>query len=115
MPGNDKEHLLQIVNSSPAWLPPPSDAVVKERQKKTEEAVDAAEAAAPVSGRGAERLIPMLEGCPLYVEDSAAGYILLHDRLYRLDPDDRELKEDLIYYYYSVIGKTLSRMPQAPP
>ncbi len=60
-------------------------------------------------GRGIDRLLPMLQGDPLYLCDDGTGYILRRGRLFLLDNKNRELVEDLRLDGLEQTGKAPSR------
>jgi hypothetical protein len=105
-----KEKFLSIVSSSAIpFDPPPSAEVIKKRLEAQATAADDY-SPAEKAGRGADRLIPLLSDMPLFLEKSLGGFGLFNGRLYRLDPKEQELCQDLGFFYYNATGgKSLSK------
>lgn len=114
-PGNNQTRFLELTGTAAPWeLQPPSKEVVEARTtRKRSRSRDRDPSASPdeaPGGRGAERLIPLLDDFPLYQDDSGIGYLLHNDRLYPLDTKSRELVEELSYLYWErTNGKTLTK------
>lgn len=109
-PGNDKALFLELAGAAVPWEPSaPSAEVVQARRKKSRDRDPSASPEESPGGRGAERLIPLLDDFPLYLDDSGTGYLLHNDRLYLLDTKNRELVEELSFLYWTITGKALAK------
>jgi len=108
--GNDKDRFFALAADAVPWEPgPPSAEVVSQRRKKSRDVASVDSPDESIPGRGAERLIPLLEGFPLYLDESGTSHILHNDRLYPLDVKSRELIEELTYLYWGTAGKPLAK------
>jgi len=100
-----KRRFLTLVKTAEKVEPPPSDDVVKERLDKSADS-----AAPPEPGRGAERLIPLIDCFPLYLDDNTAtGFFWINGKLQEVNPKNRELVEDLSFLYHTATGKVLAK------
>jgi len=109
-PGNNKGRFLELAASAVPWEPSaPSAEVVQARRKRSRDRDPSASPDESPGGRGAERLIPLLDDFPLYLDDSGAGFIFHNGRLYQLDVKSRELAEELSFLYWTITGKALAK------
>jgi energy-coupling factor transporter ATP-binding protein EcfA2 len=109
-PGNDKARFLELAASAVPWEPSaPSAEVVQARRKRSRDRDPSASPDESPGGRGAERLIPLLDDFPLYLDDSGAGFIFHNGRLYQLDVKSRELAEELFFLYWTITDKALAK------
>lgn len=113
-PGNDKGRFLELAGAAVHWeLQPPSQEVVQARtarKRSRSRDLDPSDSSEESpGGRGADRFIPMLAECLLYLDDSGTGYISINNRLYQLDPKNRELVEDMSFFYRENTEKTLTK------
>lgn len=97
--------LTLVTNTAEKIEPPPSDETVNARIESSAEAAVSNE-----PGRGAERLIPLIEGFPLYLDESTAtSFFWIHGKLQEINPKNRELVEDLSFLYRNITGKVLGK------
>lgn len=109
-PGNDKVRFLELAGAAVPWEPSaPSVEVVQGRRKKSRDHNPSASPDELQGGRGAERLIPLLDDFPLYLDDSGCGFLFHNGRLYPLDSKNRELVEELSFLYWTITGKALTK------
>lgn len=107
-----RARFLELAAAAVPWeeLPPSAEVVqARTRRRKSRDADPSASTEEIPGGRGAERLIPLLEGFSLYLDESGTGHILHNGRLYQLDPKNRELVEELTYLYWDTVNKPLAK------
>lgn len=113
-PGNDKARFLELAGAAVPWeLQPPSQEVVeartaRKRSRSRDRSPSDSSEESP-GGRGAERLIPLLDDFPLYLDDSGTSFVFHNSRLYQLDSKNRELVEELSFLYWTITGKALAK------
>lgn len=109
-PGNDREALLQLAEAVSPWTPPVPVAPEAEggRSRKRRDPASSS-SLEHKEGRGIERLLPMMDRFPLLRDGTGKTYIEVDKRLQPLDTRNPELTSYLLYLYYTVTGKHISK------
>ena len=100
-----KGRFMALVQSALPWEPEENEAVKDARAKRRKRDHTPSPSPDEAGGRGADLVIPIIEDCPLYIDDTGTAFVWIGGKLHPLDTKNRELAEVITFQCRETTGK----------